>query len=198
MLTGPLDGARATEVEAQLIALDAAGHDPITLHVDSADGALPAAFVVMDVIDALAAPVHALCRGQVGGPSLGVVAAAERRIATPHARFRLAQPTTRFSGTPDAIAAQSREQQDLLEREIVAGRELQIGARDTQREREAREVGTADDLCGIDRDRLAIRVADMRRVADRIGRVVRAEGDAPGVGDSPTTNVVSSTHLPTE
>jgi ATP-dependent Clp protease protease subunit len=43
-----------------------------------------------------------------------VVASAARRTATPHARFRLSQPRSRFSGTPDEIAARSREQQDLM------------------------------------------------------------------------------------
>jgi ATP-dependent Clp protease protease subunit len=114
MLTGPLDHALAAQVQAQLLALDAPDAEPIVLHVDSADGALAAAFVVMDAMDALSAPVHALCRGRIGGASLGVVASAARRTATPHARFRLSQPRSRFSGTPDEIAARSREQQDLM------------------------------------------------------------------------------------
>jgi ATP-dependent Clp protease, protease subunit len=114
MLTGPLDHARATEVEAQLIALDGASDATITVHVDSPDGELEAAFIVMDAIDGVRAPVQVLCRGQIGGPAIGVVATADRRLATPHARFRLAQPKLRFSGTPAEIAGRSREQQDLL------------------------------------------------------------------------------------
>jgi ATP-dependent Clp protease protease subunit len=58
--------------------------------------------------------VRALCRGQVGGPVIGVLAAADHRAAAPHTRFRLFQPTARFSGTPDEIADRSRQQQDLL------------------------------------------------------------------------------------
>jgi ATP-dependent Clp protease protease subunit len=52
--------------------------------------------------------------GQVGGPAIAVVAAADHRAATPHARFHLSQPTARFTGTPEAIAAQSRQHQALL------------------------------------------------------------------------------------
>lgn len=114
MVTGRLDGALAADVEAQLMALDAVAHDPIELHLDSADGSLESAFMVMDAIDALRSPVRALCRGQVGGPALGIVAAAAHRSATAHARFRLGQPTARYAGTPEQIAAQSRQQQDLL------------------------------------------------------------------------------------
>jgi ATP-dependent Clp protease, protease subunit len=55
-----------------------------------------------------------LCRGEVGGPALGVVAAAEHRAAAPHTRFHLFEPTVWFAGIPEEIAAQSRQQQDLL------------------------------------------------------------------------------------
>jgi ATP-dependent Clp protease protease subunit len=43
-----------------------------------------------------------------------VVAAADHRAASPHARFHLCQPTARFVGTPEEIVAQSRQQQELL------------------------------------------------------------------------------------
>jgi len=158
MLTGPLDGARAADVEAQLIALDAVGTDAITLHVDSADGHLESAFLIMDGIDALRSPVRALCRGQVGGPAIGVVAVAAHRAATPHARFRLGQPRTTFSGTPDAIAAQSRQQQDLLWRlharlARVTGRPAEEIAEDVRRghyldAREALAYGLIDEIAG--------------------------------------------------
>jgi ATP-dependent Clp protease protease subunit len=114
LLTGPLDHALAARVVAELVALDGAGAAPIALHVDSGDGVITAGLAVMDAIDALRAPVHALCRGQVGTPALAAVAAAAHRAATPHARFRLAQPSARFSGRPDDVAAQSRAQQDVL------------------------------------------------------------------------------------
>ncbi|MGH2400123.1 MAG: ATP-dependent Clp protease proteolytic subunit [bacterium] len=48
------------------------------------------------------------------GPTIGVVAVADHRSASPHATFRLAQPTAQFSGTPDRIAEHSRQQRELL------------------------------------------------------------------------------------
>ena len=114
LVTGRLDATRAAEAAAHLAALEAAGRDPIELHLDSADGDLEAAFVLIDALDTVDAPVRLLCRGQVGGPALGIVTAATHRSAMPHARFRLGQPRTGFSGTPDQIAGQSRQQQDLL------------------------------------------------------------------------------------
>jgi ATP-dependent Clp protease protease subunit len=158
MLTGPLDAARAAVTAAQLTALDAAGHDPIELHLDSADGTLEAAFVLIDVLDALGSPVHALCRGQIGGPALGVVAAATHRSATPHARFRLGQPRAAFTGTPDQITGQSRQQQDLLWRlharlARVTGRPAEEVAEDVRRGRyldadEALAYGLIETIAG--------------------------------------------------
>jgi ATP-dependent Clp protease protease subunit len=43
-----------------------------------------------------------------------VVAVADHRTSAPDTRFHLAQPTERFTGTPEEIAAQSRQQQELL------------------------------------------------------------------------------------
>ena len=113
-LTGPLDDGAACRAAAAMTALDAGGAEPIELHLDSADGNLGAAFLVIDAIGALRASLRVRCRGQVGGPAIGVLCAADRRVAGPHARFHLAQPRARFTGTPDELAARSREQQDLL------------------------------------------------------------------------------------
>ena len=112
LATGRLDDDVATKAAAALLALDADGDRPIELHLDSPDGALGAAFVLIDTADKLRSALR--CRGQIGGPAIGVVAAGDHRAATPHARFHLSQPTARFVGTPEEIAAQSRHQQELL------------------------------------------------------------------------------------
>jgi ATP-dependent Clp protease protease subunit len=114
IVTGQLDDVAAATAVAALVALDASGERPIELHLDSPDGALGATFVLIDTADMLRSVLRVLCRGQVGGPAIGVVAAADHRVAAPHARFHLSQPTARFAGTPEEIAAQSRQQQELL------------------------------------------------------------------------------------
>jgi ATP-dependent Clp protease, protease subunit len=113
-IAGRLDETVAVRTAAQLMALDERGGEPITIHLDCADSTLETAFVVIDALLALRAPAHVHCRGQVGGPALGIVAAASRRSASAHTRFRLAQPVAEFSGTADEVAARSRQQQDLL------------------------------------------------------------------------------------
>ncbi len=100
--------------------------------------------------------MRALCRGRVGGPVIGVAAAADRRVAAPHARFRLGQPTARFTGTPESIAAQSRQQTELLWRfharlAQVTGRPAEEIAEDMRRGRyldaqEALAYGLIDEI----------------------------------------------------
>jgi ATP-dependent Clp protease protease subunit len=114
LLTGRLEDDAAAKAAAALLALDALGDRPIELHLDSPDGTLVAAFVLIDTANTLRSALRVLCRGQIGGAAIGVVAAADHRAAAAHARFHLSQPTARFIGTAEEIAAQSRQQQDLL------------------------------------------------------------------------------------
>jgi ATP-dependent Clp protease protease subunit len=156
MLTGHLDPDAASRAAAALTALDAAGAQPIELQLDSGDAELAAAFVVIDIVAALRASLRVRCRGQVGGPAVGLIAAADHRMAAPHTRFHLSQPTARFTGTPAELAAQSRQQQDLLWRLYAlvgrrAGRPAEEVAEDMRRGRyldaaEALTYGLIDEV----------------------------------------------------
>ncbi len=156
LLTGRLDEFVAGETTAALMSLDAIGDAPIDLYLDSPDGTLEAALVLIDTLDALRAVVRVHCRGQVGGPVIGVVAAGDRRSAAPHARFRLGQSSAEFSGTPEQISAQSRQQQALLWRLYarvaqVTGRPAEEIAEDIRRgrwldARDALEYGLVSEI----------------------------------------------------
>jgi ATP-dependent Clp protease protease subunit len=158
LVTGRLDADLAAEAAAALLTLDAAGDEPIELHLDSPDGTLEAAFVLIDTLDLLHATLRAHGRGQVGGPAIGVVAAADDRSASPHTRFRLFQPAAQFSGTPDQLASDSRQQQELLWRfharlARVTGRPAEEIAEDMRRRRyldagEALAYGLIDEISG--------------------------------------------------
>jgi len=113
-VTGRLDEALAAQAVAQLTMLDASGDAPIDIVLSSADGTLEAAFALIDVIDAAHAPIRIRCQGQVAGPAIGVLAAADQRSASAHTTFRLSLPTVKLSGSPDQIAAQSEEHRRLL------------------------------------------------------------------------------------
>jgi len=104
-LWGYLDDALAGRLAIELMTLDAAGDDPIHLHIDSPGGTLEAALSLIDVIDLLGVGLTATCLGQAAGPALGPLAVAPHRRATPHARFRLSEPVFEVSGPARDLGA---------------------------------------------------------------------------------------------
>src|SRR6266511_3409510 len=80
------------------------------------DGDLSAAFALIDTLDVMRAPVHAIATAEVGGAAVGVYAAAQRRLAFPHARFRLAEPKLTGGARPWG----SRAGTGLRDRKTVA------------------------------------------------------------------------------
>jgi ATP-dependent Clp protease, protease subunit len=105
MLRGPLDDSMASRVVAELLVLDGDSTDAIQLQVDSSGGPLEAAFAVIDTVDALRAAVEVTCVGRAEGSAVGVVASAPRRLAAPHARFRLCEPSTTIEGRASVVEA---------------------------------------------------------------------------------------------
>ncbi|GAA0345053.1 ATP-dependent Clp protease proteolytic subunit [Actinoallomurus spadix] len=116
LATGHLDGARASELCARLVTLDAAGEEPVRLHLQTPDGELEAAFAAADTVGALSCPVHVVVIGQVGGPPLAVLTAGRRREMTPHAVLRLAEPRASLpAGGASAVAAREEEHRRLVD-----------------------------------------------------------------------------------
>jgi ATP-dependent Clp protease protease subunit len=123
------------------------------------DGELTAAFAVVDAIDAMRAPLHAVVTAQVGGAAVAVLAAASRRLAYRHAQIRLAEPrAAAVAGTADEVAAAAgqylRELEEMAVRLAeVTGQprsrvedDLSIGR--TLTAEQAREYGLIDDIVG--------------------------------------------------
>ena len=120
MLRGTLTGAVATSVAAALLTLDATGPEPVQLHVASPGGELAAAFAVIDAMDAMAAPVHAVVTAQAGGAVIAVLAAAQRRSAYRHARFHFVEPQAAgVTGTADEVARAAGQHLRELEEIII-------------------------------------------------------------------------------
>lgn len=137
-LTGPLTTSSAGTAAATLLTLDVADGGaaptgfapdppatpgqpgPVQLHLAAADGDLDAVFTVIDAIEGMRAPVHVVATGEVGGAAVGVLAAADRRLAYPHARFRLAEPDVAgLRGTADDVAAAAGRHLRALEDLVV-------------------------------------------------------------------------------
>lgn len=120
LLQGSITGESASRTAAALLTLDALGNEPVRLHVNASDGDLTAAFALVDALDVMRVPVHAIATGEVGGAAVGVYAAARKRLAFPHARFRLAEPrVSGVTGTADAVAAAAGRYLQALEDLVV-------------------------------------------------------------------------------
>jgi ATP-dependent Clp protease protease subunit len=135
-----LHDACAAQLSARLTMLDAAGEDPVALHLCTPDGDLEAAIAVANTIDALACPVQVLVSGQIGGAVLAVLAAARRRLMTPLATLRLTEPRVRSGGEADETAALEAEHQrnvDAFYRRLaeITGQEVDEIRHDARQER---------------------------------------------------------------
>ncbi len=159
MLHGPLTATVASQVAAALLTLDAAGPDPVRLHLSVTDGELSTAFTIVDAIDTVRAPVHAVVTAEVGGAAVAVLAAAARRLAYRHARIRLAEPrSAAVAGTADQVAAAAgqylRELEELAVRLAeVTGQprnriEDDLSAGRTLTAEQAVEYGLVDEIVG--------------------------------------------------
>ena len=162
MIRGQLTQADATGIAAALLTLDASGPAPVQLHIASSTGELAAAHAIVDVIDAMAAPVHAVVTSEAGGAVLAVLAAAAQRSAYRHARFKLAEPRAAgVTGTADEVAAAAgqhlRELEEMVLRLVeVTGQtrsriEDDLSAGRMLSAEEAREYGLIDTVVGTDK-----------------------------------------------
>ncbi|MGH3712052.1 MAG: ATP-dependent Clp protease proteolytic subunit [Micromonosporaceae bacterium] len=119
MVHGPVTSEVASRTVAQLLALDG-GAEPVRLHLSAPDGELDAVFALVDGVELMRTPVHAVVTGELGGAALGVLTAVTRRTAYPHARFRLAEPrVAEVTGTADQIVGQASRHLQLLEELII-------------------------------------------------------------------------------
>ena len=112
-LRGELDEVTAGNVSSQLMFLDGAGDDDITLRIDSAGGSLQAAATLIDVIDNLGVYVEALAT-RAEGPALAVLAVCSRRAVMPHATLRMIEPAVEFQGSAEQVARYLEHHRKLL------------------------------------------------------------------------------------
>jgi ATP-dependent Clp protease protease subunit len=162
MVRGPITGQSATGIAAALLTLDAAGPAPVQLHVASSGGELAGAHAIIDVIEAMAAPVHAVVTSEAGGAVLAVLTAAHQRSAYKHARFKLVEPRAAgVTGTADEVARAAG--QHLRELEEVVLRLVEVTGQTRSRieddlssgrvlsATEARDYGLIDTVIGDER-----------------------------------------------
>jgi ATP-dependent Clp protease protease subunit len=169
MVSGHLDTAGATDAAARLMLLDGTGDDPIELVVSCTDGDLTAATALADTVELVGVEVRALASGSVGGAAVLPYAVAARRLAQPHATFRLADPRQAMEGRASDLAHAADQHAELvahLHRRVAeaAGRSPASVAADFERERlltapDAKAYGLVHEIA---RTRLSA-VGDTRR-----------------------------------
>jgi ATP-dependent Clp protease, protease subunit len=91
-LSGELDDDVANRAVAELGLLDASGDAPVSLRLSGVSADLGAALTLVDAVDLMGAPVHAVCLGTLSGPAVALLAAADRRLAGRHATLHLCEP----------------------------------------------------------------------------------------------------------
>lgn len=134
---GVLDDDLATRTSAQLLTLEALADKPIRLHLGCPGGELGATLSLVDTVRVLGVELTAVAVGEVSGAALGVLAAAPRRLAYPHAHFALSEPkAAEIHGTASEVDTFAREQ--LRQRDAL----VEILAEATGRQAEA----ISDDL----------------------------------------------------
>lgn len=117
MIFGEVNTALAESVSAQLLALAAAGPEPIKVLLHSPGGHVEAGDTIHDVIRCVVPEVHMVASGWVAsaGALIYVAAPLRHRVALPNTRFMLHQPLGGAGGPVSDVEIEAR--QILLMRE---------------------------------------------------------------------------------
>ncbi len=158
-LRGALDHETATRAAAALMTLDGEAAEPVELLVTSPGGPVEAVWAVIDVLDAMRAPVRTVALGEATGTAAAVVACGTGgRLVAPHARLGLRLPAVEADGVltaaelDDAARRHAEACAQLAARLAAAtGRPFEAMAQDLDHGRsltaaQACAVGLADEI----------------------------------------------------
>lgn len=111
LVFGQIDASLAASVVKQLITLESASNDAITMLVSSPGGHVESGDAIHDVVRFIGAPVRMVGTGWVGSAACHLYLAAPpgRRYCLPNTRFLIHQPSGGTGGPAADIAIQARE-----------------------------------------------------------------------------------------
>lgn len=138
---GEIDERLARSVTEKLLALAAAGDEPITLYISSPGGHVESGDVVYDMIKFIKPEVRVVGTGWVASAATTIYLAAkkENRFSLPNTRFLVHQPSGGSRGRASDIKIQAEQIIKMRERinRLIAdetGQPLERVARDTDRD----------------------------------------------------------------
>jgi ATP-dependent Clp protease protease subunit len=160
----PINDDVANIIIAQLLFLDADNPErDINIYINSPGGSVSAGMAIYDTMQFLNAPIRTICMGMAASMGAFLLAAghAGKRMALPHARIMIHQPSGGAQGTAADIEIQAREILYLRAKmnELMAkhtGRPVEQIERDIDRDRfmsaeEAKEYGIIDAVIAQER-----------------------------------------------
>ena len=155
----PINDDVANIVIAQMLFLQADNPErDINLYINSPGGSVSAGMAIYDTMQFLTAPIRTICMGMAASMGAFLLAAGTngKRMALPHARIMIHQPSGGAQGTAADIEIQAREILYLRAKmnELMAkhtGRPVEQIERDVDRDRfmsadEAKEYGIIDNV----------------------------------------------------
>ena len=156
-LTGAIEDHMANLIVAQLLFLESENPDKdIHLYINSPGGSVTAGLSIYDTMQFIKPDVSTMCIGQAASMGAFLLAGGEKgkRMALPHSRVMIHQPSGGAQGQASDIEIQANEIIELREKlnRILAlntDKDVLVIARDTERDRfmgadEARDYGLVD------------------------------------------------------
>jgi ATP-dependent Clp protease, protease subunit len=140
LIHGEVDSRLAQQVTAQLLALSAAGDDPITIFIHSEGGHVEAGDSIHDIVRFVKPRVRMIGTGWVAsaGTHIYLAAAKKDRFCLPNTRFMIHQPLGGIGGKATDIRIEAEEiikARERLNKTIAdaTGQPLERVAKDTDR-----------------------------------------------------------------
>ncbi len=156
-LTGAIEDHMANLIVAQLLFLESENPDKdIHLYINSPGGSVTAGLSIYDTMQFIKPDVSTMCIGQAASMGAFLLAGGEKgkRMALPHSRVMIHQPSGGAQGQASDIEIQANEIIELRAKlnkilALNAGKDIQVIAKDTERDRfmgadEACDYGLVD------------------------------------------------------
>ena len=156
-LTGAIEDHMANLIVAQLLFLESENPDKdIHLYINSPGGSVTAGLSIYDTMQFIKPDVSTMCIGQAASMGAFLLAGGKKgkRMALPHSRVMIHQPSGGAQGQASDIEIQANEIIELRAKlnkilALNADKDVQMIAKDTERDRfmganEARDYGLVD------------------------------------------------------